>query len=70
VSTSPAASYPLPRPAHGADARFSIGLALDLAAVLARHGYPPITSGADLVHWQLALHNALYAPTDKETRTP
>ena len=43
--SSPA--YPVPRPHTGQDARFTLGLALDV--VLARHGYPPIATGADLV---------------------
>ena len=45
---SAAPVYPLPRPAD-TDNRFSLGLALDIAAVLTRHGYPPITAGADLI---------------------
>jgi hypothetical protein len=49
-------AYPIPRPADGDDARFTVGLALDVAAVLARHGYPPVTTGADL----LRLHEALF----------
>ena len=40
---------PLPRPANNADTRFSLGLALDIAAVLTRHGYPSLTTGADLI---------------------
>jgi hypothetical protein len=62
-----AAVYPLPRAAGGDDARFTLGLALDIAAVLARHGYPRVTNGRDLVHWQLALHAAIYALPAKET---
>lgn len=52
--------YPIPRPASGDDARFTLGLALDIAAVLARHGYPPVSCGADLIHWQQALFAAIY----------
>ncbi|MEV6212723.1 hypothetical protein [Kitasatospora sp. NPDC051914] len=53
------AVYPLPAPDD--DPRFSLGLVLDLAAVLAEHGYPPITSGADLLNLQQALFGFLYA---------
>jgi hypothetical protein len=55
-----AAIYPIPRPEHGDDARFTVGLALDVAAVLAGHGYPPITTGADLLRLQLALFNLIH----------
>ncbi|MEV7178266.1 hypothetical protein [Kitasatospora sp. NPDC093679] len=58
-SAGPApAVYPLPAPDD--DSRFSLGLVLDLAAVLAEHGYPPITSGADLLNLQQALFGFLY----------
>jgi hypothetical protein len=59
-ATPPAPLYPIPRPASGNDARFTLGLALDIAAVLTAHGYPPLACGADLVHWQQALHAAIY----------
>jgi hypothetical protein len=55
-------SYPIPRPGTGADTRFSLGLALDVAAVLARHGYPPPTAGADLLRLQQALFTVIYQP--------
>ncbi len=52
--------FPIPRPAD--DKRFTLGLTLDLAAVLARHGYPSIiTSAEDLTNLQLALFRFLYA---------
>lgn len=57
--TAPTA-YPIPRPRQGHDPRFSLGLALDVADVLTRHGYPPITCGADLRHLQQALFTAIY----------
>jgi hypothetical protein len=52
--------YPIGRPTDGDDARFSVGLALDVAAVLARHGYPSITTGADLLRLQQALFTLIY----------
>jgi len=52
--------YPIARPAAGDDARFSVGLALDVAAVLHRHGYPPLTTGSDLVRLQITLFNLIY----------
>jgi hypothetical protein len=53
--------YPLPRPAEtGDDPRFTIGLDLDVAAVLVKHGYPPVASGADLLRLQMALFEFLY----------
>lgn len=56
-------TYPIRRPADGTDSRFTVGLALDIAAVLARHGYPPITTGADLLRLQQALFTLIYQET-------
>ena len=57
-------AYPIRRPDRdadsGTDSRFTIGLALDIAAVLARHGFPPITTGADLLRVQQALFTLIY----------
>ncbi|MEU0794715.1 hypothetical protein ABZ342_32030 [Amycolatopsis sp. NPDC005961] len=54
--------YPLPQPEH--DPRFTIGLVLDVADVLAAHGYPPLSDGGDdHVHLQQALFRFLYVPT-------
>jgi len=53
--------YPLPRPA--ADDRFTYGLLIDLADLLAVHGYPQPTAGADLVELQQALFRFLYDTT-------
>ena len=57
-------AYPIRRPDRdaddGTDSRFSIGLSLDVAAVLTRHGFPPITTGADLVRVQQALFALIY----------
>ncbi|MGB2569224.1 hypothetical protein ACPFP2_12330 [Micromonospora citrea] len=55
--------YPISRPAD--DSRFTFGLALDVARVLAEHGYPPMAEsydgcGADL----LALQDALFGLAD------
>jgi hypothetical protein len=53
-------AYPINRPEGGADNRFTVGLALDVAAVLARHGYPPLVSGGDLLRLQQALFTLIY----------
>ena len=55
-------AYPISRPST--DNRFTVGLALDVAAVLTRHGYPPLTTGADL----LRLHQALFTLIYQENR--
>jgi hypothetical protein len=52
-------NLPLPR-VDGGDARFTVGLAVDVAAVLAGHGYPALSRGADLVRVQLALFRLIY----------
>jgi hypothetical protein len=59
----PAPTYPLPRPGADTDERFTIGLVLDVADVLTRHGYPRPACGADLVRLQQALFAAIYQPT-------
>lgn len=51
-------AYPLP--AQPDDPRFSFGLVLDVANVLAIHGYPKPTSGRDLVELQQALFRFIY----------
>lgn len=55
------AVYPMPAPAD--DARFTVGLTIDVGKVLAAHGYPPIRSGADYVRLQSALFDFLYTLT-------
>jgi len=60
TAQTPQAAYPLPRPATGQDARFTIGLTLDVAAVLTAHGYPPPSGGADLLRLQQALFTLIY----------
>jgi hypothetical protein len=52
-------TYPLPRPAD--DRRFTLGLTLEVAAVLERHGYPAVSEGLDFVQLQQALFGFLYA---------
>jgi hypothetical protein len=52
-------AYPI-RPAPDDDPRFTTGLLHDVRNVLAAHGYPPITSGPDLVELNLALYRFLY----------
>jgi len=54
------AAYPISRPGDSTDSRFTVGLALDVAAVLTRHGYPPATCGADLLRLQQALFALIY----------
>ncbi|MEU5946344.1 hypothetical protein ABZ793_12370 [Micromonospora sp. NPDC047465] len=59
--------YPIPRPAD--DPRFTFGLVLDVAGVLAEHGYPSMAEsydgcGPDLLALQDALFGLIYAPTD------
>jgi hypothetical protein len=56
----PVPAYPIAAPATGDDARFCLGLALDVAQVLHRYGYPPVRTGADLVRVQQALFTLIY----------
>jgi len=58
-------TYPIRRPEHGVDLRSTVGLALDIAAVLARHGYPPVVTGADLLHPHQALFRLIYQETTR-----
>ncbi|MFG3701606.1 hypothetical protein ACGF5C_27395 [Micromonospora sp. NPDC047620] len=53
-------AYPIHRPDSRADDRFTVGLALDVADVLTRHGYPPLTRGVDLLRLQQALFTLIY----------
>jgi hypothetical protein len=62
-SATPTEPVLYPMPAPGDDARFTFGLAIDVAKVLAEHGYPPIRSGADFVRLQSALFGFLYTLT-------
>lgn len=64
--------YPITPPDQ--DHRFTFGLVLDVAKVLAAHDYPPITAdiydgnGADLFDLQTALFRFLYARTPRQER--
>jgi len=53
-------NYPIPRPSE--DPRFTIGLGIDVAAVLQRHGFPAVTGRdmVDLLH--IALFGFIYEP--------
>lgn len=53
--------YPI-RPAPDDDPRFTLGLVLDVAAVLEQHGYPAVKAGLDLVDLRQALYRFLYGP--------
>jgi hypothetical protein len=61
--TPPAAAYPVTPPGPG-DPRFTLGLILDLGDLLARHGYPPLATGTDLLRFQQALFTAIYQPRE------
>lgn len=54
-------NYPLPAPPDD-DPRFTFGLMVDVADVLAQHGYPKVSAGPDWVELQQALFRFLYAP--------
>lgn len=62
--------YPIPRPVTGQDGRFTLGLALDVAQVLTRHGYPPIACGVDLLRLQQALFTTIYQPATPTQENP
>ena len=57
-------NYPIPRPPDDRDARFTLGLQLDVAKVLEEHGYPKPT-GRDLVDLGLALFRFVYEPASE-----
>lgn len=67
TSHAAAPIYPIPRPAQH-DSRFTVGLVLDLVAVLTRHGYPPAATGSDLLHLQQALFTTIYQPSKENTQ--
>ncbi|MBF9129315.1 hypothetical protein I0C86_10075 [Plantactinospora sp. S1510] len=61
--------YPVPVPAPAEDSRFTFGLVMDVADVLAAHGYPAMTGdkydgqGPDLLGLQMALYRLIYTTT-------
>ncbi|OAA28232.1 hypothetical protein UG55_1006205 [Frankia sp. EI5c] len=63
ATEAPPRVYPLDPPAE--DPRFTLGLTFDVARLLESHGYPAITSGADLLELQMALFRYLYAETPR-----
>lgn len=65
TATQTGSAYPLRRPRHD-DQRFTVGLVLDIATVLHRHGYPDLACGNDLLHWQNALFTTIYRHHGKE----
>ena len=65
MMTDPTPAYPIPRPVTGDDGRFCYGLGLDVATVLHRHGYPKLTTDADLNRILQALFALIY---QEETR--
>lgn len=53
------------KPQGGGDPRFTFGLTLDVAKILAEHGYPDLTDpavarGGDFVELQQALYRFIY----------
>ncbi|MCZ4117798.1 hypothetical protein [Streptomyces sp. H39-S7] len=42
------------------DPRFTAGLLLDVVKVLEAHGYPPVTTGPDLIDLHVGLFRFLY----------
>lgn len=62
--TAVARTYPIPRPPD--DPRLSAGLGINVAAVLQKHGYPPVSDTADLIGLLTALARFLYG--DEATR--
>jgi hypothetical protein len=59
-------TYPLARPYT--DEKFTTGLVIEVAAVLQEHGYPPVTSGGDLVRLQQALFGFVYGTAEEAGR--
>jgi hypothetical protein len=54
--------YPVAPPVGDRDPRFTLGLVVEVAEVLARHGFPAFEAGDDLVRLELALYRAIYSP--------
>ena len=55
----PGQTYPLDYPESGDDSRFTFGLMVDVADVLAKHGYPDIR-GVDFVDLRACLFQFIY----------
>jgi len=70
TAAAPTRSYPVPRPASREDSRFTFGLALDVAKVLEKWGYPKITSGGDFVELQQMLFLFIYGPDPRLSPAP
>jgi hypothetical protein len=60
--------YPLGQPESGTDPRFTLGVVLSVADVLAKHRFPEIQSGADILNLQQALFQFIYGPADDSGR--
>lgn len=63
-------AFPI-RPKPADDSRFTFGLTIDVAKVLAAHGYPDLTdpaagSGHDIVELQQALYRFLYVGEEEQ----
>ncbi|MFE2728511.1 hypothetical protein [Kitasatospora sp. NPDC059327] len=56
-----AANYPVPTPANGQDPRFTRGLLFDIARRIEDAGFPPITTGHDLVRLMETLYVFCYS---------
>lgn len=59
----PPSNYPIARPTDGTDARFTIGMVLDVGSILTARGYPPL-SPRDLVRLQQAIFDFIYSPPE------
>lgn len=55
------AQYPVKPLEEDNDPRFTFGFILEVASVLARQGYPEITSGADYIRLRQVLWSFLYS---------
>lgn len=63
----PPQMYPLGQPESETDPRFTLGLVLDVADVLTKHGYPDMIaagSGVDVIDLQSALFRVIYGTND------
>lgn len=45
------------------DQRFTTTLVTDVATVLVRHGYPPLVTANDRIHFHNRLHEIIYRET-------